>query len=83
MIVIVFNNGCEICDANIQKFESKEEAINWLEDSLDNWYVDCPEYAEEVIYPVLCQVRAEEWDEELSDGTKVVSIDTSFMDAFN
>ena len=48
-----------------------------LEDALDNWYADCPKYAEEVIYPVLCQVRTEEWDDELADGTKIVSINTS------
>lgn len=77
MIVIEFTGGCEVCDANIQKFNSKEEAINWLEDALDNWYFDCPEYAEKVIYPVLCQVRTEEWDDELADGTKIVSINTS------
>lgn len=82
MIVIEFNGGCEVCAANLQKFNSKEEAINWLENALDNWYFDCPEYAEEAIYPVLCQVRAEEWDDELADGTKIVSINTSFIDAF-
>ena len=81
-IVIEFTGGCEVCAANTQKFESKEEAINWLEDTLDNWYFDCPEYAEEVIYPTLCKVREEEWDDELSDGTKVVSINTAFLDAF-
>lgn len=79
-IIINFTGGCKVCSENTQEFNSKEEAINWLEDTLDNWYFDCPEYAEKIIYPVLCQVKEENWDDELLDGTKIVSINTSFID---
>ena len=78
-IRIEYLNGCSVCGPHVQEFNSKEEAIKQLESDYDNWYFDCPEYAENVVYSVLCQVREEEFDE-IVDNTEVITVDTSVVD---
>lgn len=80
-IRIEYLNGCSVCTPHTQEFNSKEEAIKTLEADLDNWYFDCPEYAENVVYNVLCRVREDEFDDEVGE-IGIITIDTSIVDDY-
>ena len=80
-IRINYLNGCSVCGPHVQEFNSKEEAIKTLESDLDNWYFDCPEYAEHVVCKVLDQVREDDYDE-VVDEIGVITIDTSDVDSY-
>ena len=42
------------------EFDSREDAVKYLEDQYSNWFADDESIAEEVIFPALCAAKEEE-----------------------
>lgn len=72
-IKIVISNK-EVCEDTILKFNTIEEAFKHF----DDLYMNAVEenYAEEVLYPILCAIKEEEYDYIDDEGYAVIEQDS-------